>query len=106
MASYLVTGGCGFIGSHLADALVDAGHSLRILDDLSTGKRDNAPSSADLVVGDVGDLETVRGAMQGMDGCFHLAAIASVVRSNEDWLGTHRANLCCVDRHIETDSNV
>jgi len=93
LSSYLVTGGCGFIGSHLADALVEAGHSIRILDDLSTGKRDNAPASADVIVGDVGDLETVRGAMQGMDGCFHLAAIASVVRSNEDWLGTHRANL-------------
>ena len=93
MSSYLVTGGCGFIGSHLADALVEAGHSIRILDDLSTGKRDNAPAGADVIVGDVGDLETVRGAMQGMDGCFHLAAIASVVRSNEDWLGTHRANL-------------
>ncbi|MDA1324436.1 MAG: NAD-dependent epimerase/dehydratase family protein [Proteobacteria bacterium] len=93
MSSYLVTGGCGFIGSHLADALVESGHSIRILDDLSTGKRDNAPAGADVIVGDVGDLETVRGAMQGMDGCFHLAAIASVVRSNEDWLGTHRANL-------------
>ena len=92
MASYLVTGGCGFIGSHLADALVEAGHSVRILDDLSTGKRDNAPQGADVVVGDVGDLESVKGAMQDMDGCFHLAAIASVVRSNEDWLGTHRAN--------------
>jgi UDP-glucose 4-epimerase len=93
LATYLVTGGCGFIGSHLADALVEAGHNVRILDDLSTGKRENAPESADIVVGDVGDLETVRGAMQGVDGCFHLAAIASVVRSNEDWLGTHRANL-------------
>jgi len=93
VSSYLVTGGCGFIGSHLADSLVEAGHSIRILDDLSTGKRENAPASADVIIGDVGDLETVRGAMQGVDGCFHLAAIASVVRSNEDWLGTHRANL-------------
>ncbi len=80
MASYLVTGGCGFIGWHLADSPVEAGHSIRILDDLSTGKRGNAPGSADLVVGDVGDLETVRGAIQGMDDCFHLAAIASVAR--------------------------
>jgi UDP-glucose 4-epimerase len=93
LASYLVTGGCGFIGSHLADALAEAGHTIRILDDLSTGKRENAPDGADVVVGDVGDIETVRGAMRGMDGCFHLAAIASVVRSNEDWPGTHRANL-------------
>lgn len=93
MASYLVTGGCGFIGSHLVDALVGAGHMVRVLDDLSTGKRDNIPGINDLVIGDVGDLDIVRDAMDGMDGCFHLAAIASVVRSNEDWLGTHRANL-------------
>jgi len=101
----LVTGGCGFIGSHLADALVGAGHSVRILDDLSTGNPDNAPDSADVVVGDVGDLETVRGAMHGLDGCFHLAAIASVVRSNEDWLGTHRANLTGAINVFETARN-
>ena len=82
MASYLVTGGCGFIGLHLADSPVEAGHSIRIHDDLSTGKSGNARGSADLVVGGVGDLETVRSAMQGMDGCFHLAVIASVARSN------------------------
>jgi UDP-glucose 4-epimerase len=93
VASYLVTGGCGFIGSHLADALAVAGHRVRILDDLSTGKRENAPRSADIVVGDVADPARVRAAMAGMDGCFHLAAIASVARSNEDWLGTHRVNL-------------
>ena len=81
MASYQVTGGCEFIGAHLADSPVEAEHSIRILDGLSTGKRGNAPGSANLVVGDVGDLETVRGEMQGMDGCFHLAAIASVARS-------------------------
>lgn len=93
MAHYLVTGGCGFIGSHLADALVAAGHRVRILDDLSTGKRENAPAAAEIRIGDVGDAATVAAAMAGVDGCFHLAAIASVVRSNEDWAGTHRVNL-------------
>lgn len=93
MASYLVTGGCGFIGSHLADALIADGHGVRILDDLSTGKRRNAPDAAEIVIGDVADGGTVRDAMSGMDGCFHLAAIASVQRSNEDWAGTHRVNL-------------
>ena len=93
MSAYLVTGGCGFIGSHLADALVAAGHRVRILDDLSTGKRENAPARAEIMVGDVADATTVHGAMAGMDGCYHLAAIASVVRSNEDWAGTHRVNL-------------
>ena len=93
MALYLVTGGCGFIGSHLADALVAAGHGVRILDDLSTGKRENAPHAAEIVVGDVADAAAVRRAMAGVAGCFHLAAIASVARSNEDWAGTHRVNL-------------
>ena len=94
MAKYLVTGGCGFIGSHLVDALLAAGHSVRVLDDLSTGKRSNIPADAvDLIVGDVSDPAAVSAAMQGVDGCFHLAAIASVARSNEDWIGTHRVNL-------------
>jgi len=92
MALYLVTGGCGFIGSHLCDALTAAGHRLRILDDLSTGKRANAPAAAEFRAGDVGDPAAVDAAMAGVDGCFHLAAIASVARSNEDWRGTHRAN--------------
>jgi UDP-glucose 4-epimerase len=93
LAAYLVTGGCGFIGSHLVDALMAAGHSVRILDDLSTGRRENVPAVTDIVVGDVSDADTVAGAMAGMDGCFHLAAIASVQRSNEEWALTHRVNL-------------
>lgn len=93
MADYLVTGGCGFIGSHLVDALLAAGHGVRILDDLSTGKRENVPAGTEILVGDVGDAATVSGAMAGVDGCFHLAAIASVQRSNEEWGLTHRANL-------------
>src|SRR5262245_53919113 len=93
MRSFLVTGGCGFIGSHLADALVGAGHRVRILDDLSTGKRSNAPAKAEIVTGDVANAATVRAAMDGMDGCYHLAAIASVQRSVEAWEETHRVNL-------------
>jgi UDP-glucose 4-epimerase len=93
MKSYLVTGGCGFIGSHLADALVARGHRVRILDDLSTGSRANAPAGAEVVVGDVADGATVRRAMEGMDGCFHLAAIASVPKSVDAWLPAHRVNL-------------
>lgn len=93
MRSYLVTGGCGFIGSHLADALVARGHRARILDDLSTGLRANAPAEAEVIVGDVADEPTVRRAMDGMDGCFHLAAIASVPKSVEAWWPTHRVNL-------------
>ncbi|PHS79054.1 MAG: epimerase [Rhodospirillaceae bacterium] len=93
MEMYLVTGGCGFIGSHLVDALLEKGHSVRILDNLSTGKRANVDSRAELIVGDVGDEQTVLRAMKGMDGCFHLAAVASVRQSVEDWTGTHITNL-------------
>jgi UDP-glucose 4-epimerase len=93
MALYLVTGGCGFIGSHLSDALVEAGHNVRILDNLSSGKVENMPAGAELVIGDVADPDTVAGAMRGVVGCFHLAAVASVEQSKFDWLGTHRTNL-------------
>jgi UDP-glucose 4-epimerase len=93
MALYLVTGGAGFIGSHLVDALLARGDRVRVLDDLSTGKRENLDPAAELTVGDVADAVAVAEAMQGVDGCFHLAAIASVELGNRDWLGTHRANL-------------
>ncbi|MCW2243921.1 NAD-dependent epimerase/dehydratase family protein [Azospirillum canadense] len=93
MAHYLVTGGCGFIGSHLADRLIADGHRVTILDDLSTGRMENKPTLARLVVGDVADQEVVRRAMEGVDGVFHLAAIASVPRSREFWAETHRTNL-------------
>ncbi len=93
MACYLITGGCGFIGSHLADALIAFGHHVRVLDDLSTGTLDNLPVGADLLHGSVADADLVRQAVEGIDGCFHLAAIASVQRSEEDLLGTHRTNL-------------
>lgn len=93
MALYLVTGGCGFIGSHLCDALMAEGHTVRILDDLSSGKRSNVPNVSDIIEADIADTAAVVRAMSGVDGCFHLAAIASVQRSNEEWLLTHSANL-------------
>lgn len=91
--TYLVTGGCGFIGSHLADALVARGDRVRILDDLSTGKMENIPAVCEVIQGDVADAATVRRAMTGVAGCWHLAAIASVDRSNQAWSETHRVNL-------------
>jgi UDP-glucose 4-epimerase len=93
MPNYLVTGGCGFIGSHLVDALVAAGDQALVLDNLSTGCRENLPPAARLTVGDVADAALVAGLMRKVDGCFHLAAVASVQRSNEAWLATHRSNL-------------
>ncbi|MBX9699010.1 MAG: NAD-dependent epimerase/dehydratase family protein [Acetobacteraceae bacterium] len=93
MALYLVTGGCGFIASHLAAALIARGDAVRVLDDLSSGSLVNLAPGAELVRGDVADAALVRDAMHGVAGCFHLAAIASVERGVRDWLGTHRTNL-------------
>jgi UDP-glucose 4-epimerase len=92
-STFLVTGGAGFIGSHLCEALLRDGHAVRVLDDLSTGKRENLPPGVELIEGDIADRAAVEASVAGVDGCFHLAAIASVVRGIEDWLGTHRANL-------------
>lgn len=93
MSHFLLTGGCGFIGSHLAEALTTAGHRVRVLDDLSTGSEANLAPGAELIRGDVADAAAVRAAMDGVDGCFHLAAIASVERGVREWLETHRVNL-------------
>lgn len=88
----LVTGGAGFIGSHLVDALLAGGHEVCVLDDLSTGRRTNLDARTELVIGDVSDAHLLRGLARGTSCIFHLAAIASVQRSNEDWLGSHRVN--------------
>jgi len=93
MARFLVTGGAGFIGSHLVHALLDEGHTVRVLDDLSSGHRDNLPHQVELAEADVTDPAAVERAFDGIDGCFHLAAIASVARSHREWLRTHQVNL-------------
>jgi UDP-glucose 4-epimerase len=93
MPEYLVTGGCGFIGSHLCDGLLQQGHRVRVLDDLSTGRLTNLSKEAVFFRGDIRDIDAVSAAMTGCDGCFHLAAIASVERSVEAWVETHRVNL-------------
>jgi UDP-glucose 4-epimerase len=93
VTTYLVTGGAGFIGSHLCEALLARGDAVRVLDDLSTGKRENLPGNVELIEGDAADSTIVHHAVEGVAGCFHLAAIASVERGIADWLGTHRTNL-------------
>lgn len=87
-ASVLITGGAGFIGSHLADELLRSGHSVRALDSLSAQVHGNAPTRPDyldpdveLIVGDVRDRETVRTALVGMDAVFHFAAAVGVGQS-------------------------
>ena len=93
MACFLVTGGAGFLGSHLVDALLKQGHLVRVLDDLSSGHQQNLPRQIQFLHGDITDPTTVEEAFEGIDACFHLAAIASVVRSNREWLRTHEVNL-------------
>jgi len=93
MAKYCVTGGCGFIGSHLTDALIAAGHKVVILDNLSSGKIENKHPKADLIIDDICNPQAVIKALHDVEGCFHLAAIASVQQSNEEWARTHQTNL-------------
>jgi UDP-glucose 4-epimerase len=82
MKSYLVTGGCGFIGVNLISRLTAQGARVRVLDDLSLGKREDLPSlGVDLQVGDIRDREAVAKACQGMDVAVHLAAHTRVVES-------------------------
>jgi UDP-glucose 4-epimerase len=94
MAFCLVTGGAGFIGSHLVEALLARGHRVRVLDNFSTGRRENLAGCRgriELVAGDLTDLDTVRAATRDAELVFHQAALASVPRSVADPLATHHA---------------
>ncbi len=86
-ARYLVTGGAGFIGSHIAEALLDQGESVRVLDNLATGRETNLAAlqgRAQLIRGDLRNLEAVRAAVEGVEVVFHQGALASVPRSIAD----------------------
>jgi nucleoside-diphosphate-sugar epimerase len=93
---FLVTGGAGFIGSHLAERLVQEGRRVRIIDNLTTGKRENIElflPGVEFIPGDIRDLELVRRAMDGVDYVLHQAAIPSVPRSVMDPLATNTSNV-------------
>lgn len=95
MTHYLVTGGAGFIGSNLVEALLARGEQVRVLDNFSTGRRENLENLSgelEVIEGDVTDLATVRSAIQGVEYVFHEAAIASVHRSVADPISTDRTN--------------
>jgi len=93
MRTFLVTGGAGFIGSHIVEALLARGDRVRVLDNLSTGTRANLPADkrVELIEGDLTDGAAVRAAVQNVDCIFHEAALASVPRSIEHPLDTHAA---------------
>jgi len=99
MARYLITGGAGFIGSHLAEALAGSGEDVVVLDNLATGKRENlapaekGPGALRFVEGDLRDYDTVARAMEGVDYVLHQAARPSVQRSMEDPLLSHQVNV-------------
>jgi UDP-glucose 4-epimerase len=93
---YLVTGGAGFIGSHIVEALVKRGERVRVLDNLITGKRGNLEplaSRIEFIEGDIRDFETTRRAVEGVKVIFHEAAIPSVPRSVADPLLNHESNI-------------
>jgi UDP-glucose 4-epimerase len=98
MSKVLVTGGAGFIGSNLTEALLKAGHQVRVLDNFSTGKRknlvfDEAYPFLEMIEGDLCDLTTCRKVMEGIEYVFHQAALPSVQRSVEDPMGSNKANV-------------
>jgi UDP-glucose 4-epimerase len=92
---YLVTGGAGFIGSNIVEALVKRGDQVRVLDDFSTGRRENLEGlrGVEVVEGDLRDAATVRRAVKGVDGVFHQAALRSVPRSVDDPLSSNDVNV-------------
>ena len=89
----VVTGGCGFIGSHLVDRLVELGHEVVAVDDLSTSDSSHLNGEARLVEGSVTDLDLLISATKSADWVYHTAAWARVERSVEDPVGTHHVNV-------------
>ena len=90
----LVTGGAGFIGSHIVDRLLNDGHEVIVLDDFSTGHRSNLAEHDKLTIveGDISNSETVKQCMQGIDWVFHKAAVASVPKTVNDPVGSSAVN--------------
>src|SRR5438128_2259304 len=100
----LVTGGAGFIGSHLAERLVALGHEVRVVDNLSTGNEANLADIAgdiEFLRGDLCDIDVCRRAVAGMDVVFHVAALPSVPRSLKDPWASHAANVNATVRLLE-----
>jgi len=93
MKKYIVTGGAGFIGSHLVDKIIENGNKAVVIDNLSTGKKQNLNPKADFFQLDICNFEKIKPLFSGADGVFHLAAIASVPFSVENPLLTTKVNV-------------
>ena len=96
MSKYLVTGGAGFIGSNIVKKLLENGETVRVLDDLSTGKKKNIElflKDIEFIEGDFTDLDVARTAVKGIEYVLHQGAIPSVPRSIDDPVRTHNANV-------------
>jgi len=96
MALYLVTGGAGFIGAHLVERLLSQGETVRVLDNLDTGRKENLVhclKKVDFWKGDIRDKKTVKKAMKGVDYVLHIAAQRSVPRSIDDPLSNNEVNV-------------
>ncbi len=96
MSIYLVTGGAGFIGSHIVDALVKVGKKVRVIDNLSTGNAANLAhliNDIEFIEGDIRDTDLLDRAMKDVDFCFHEAALPSVARSVEDPITVNQVNI-------------
>ncbi len=120
MKRILVTGGAGFIGSHLVEALLERGHKVRVLDNFSTGKRNNlraVRNDIEIQAGDCGDLKTAAKSMKGIEVVYHQAAVPSVALSVAEPFASHHANATatmamlvaardeCVERFIYAGSS-
>lgn len=92
MSKVIVTGGAGFIGSHLVDRLVDAGHEVLVIDNLSTGKKENLNPKAKFIEADIADYDSIKDYFSGADVVFHLAALARIQPSIKNPLPPHDAN--------------
>lgn len=89
----LVTGGAGFIGSHLVDHLIYNGDNVTILDNLSSGKISNVSKASNFILGDINNTELLKEIFNKIDFCYHLAAIPSIKESIENWVESHTVNL-------------
>lgn len=93
MAKYLVTGGAGFIGSHLVDALINKGHNVVIIDDFSVGHHHSIHAQATYINESILNIKQIQPFFDDIDGCFHLAAIPSVMVTMDSWFKDHDINL-------------